>query len=836
MVRTSTPPSPPKRSPKRKVLHERSQSQSNKIPQRGLGLETKQDSFSSTVFPTKPSQVLLPSSIKKQNGGNGLFGASFAARVARAKEKVGGGENRLDIPSASNANTLGIGRSVSELRDLYENQTVSRPSTRHSTRPSSGRSTPFNSPPLRGQVLNEKVPAFGRILPSGSEEVLALPSPRDASFSIKKIASDASLPPPPPTPPNQEHPDVMAFENPSSDLEVPAEESSSPNLIALGSSSSAPEEMSGNSSSPNLVVLGHSSSRDMNPETNQSSPNIVPLQLSSAPIVDPIGPSSSPDALRLEQRSSPPPEPAAISSSPNVVQTGLSSPNYISTKYDDSPEGSPESLRTIKKRRSEMVQEQPSASTFSTPSEQFSSSPPNHEKSVTSASSVDLPFACEPASSSPLPHRKGSDRAHEDLQAAIESSPAPQIQYPVVRAPRVETSESLAVQKRAPRMLDGSFSPARCDPHLSTVPSEWSSQNIPTSSHSLDSENWSDATSIPEMPPAAYIHGRDITDSCTSIIPEADRNEATDMISDLRGPHLHNKTSGFLSFLSGDSRSSSMRSYVLRRPNSSSSLSSTVRFPAWARRYYSQGANHAFYALRPETSSSNLSQYSRPSTARTPAVEQPSISMFRPRTRSRKNARESHLLPGIGPLCSNPSQLRLSSLPLDPADPRSHWAGAEQASLDAELQNPPPLGSRSVNEWSPHLFPDNRASGRSRWLAPSIDEKSDPIFTWRNAHMVGFMLGFVFPISWFIAALLPLPPIPEMRELVHDPETGDLSLQAQLDHRTAVAEEIKYANLRWWRNLNRFMCIVGLVIIAIVVSHSLLASGYSRTGKLTLNR
>jgi len=157
-------------------------------------------------------------------------------------------------------------------------------------------------------------------------------------------------------------------------------------------------------------------------------------------------------------------------------------------------------------------------------------------------------------------------------------------------------------------------------------------------------------------------------------------------------------------------------------------------------------------------------------------------------------------------------------LALDPADPRAHWSGAEQAALEVELHHRPPVGSYLANQWSPHLFPDNRASERNRWLAPSIDEKGAPIFAWRNVHMLGFMLGFIFPISWFVAALLPLPIKPAMMEIQHDPEVGGPTLQEQLDHQAATRHEIRYENLRWWRNLNRFMAMVGLVIISIIVS------------------
>jgi hypothetical protein len=811
----------PKRSPKRKVLHERSRSQANKVPQRIGTTGAKQESNPSTPFPTKPAHILLPSSIRSRNGSGGISGASFAARVTQGKDKVAGAENRLEVPVTTSAETLGIKRSVSELRDLYEGQTASRPSTSHSTRPPSRSVTPLSSPALRGQVLGERLTGNGRYLPFESDETVVLPSPRDTSFSIKKVVSEASLPPLPPTPPDSSIRDEFPIDNSIATSDQPLIFSSSPNLIAFGSSSSAPEGSAVNSSSPNFVLLGRSSSRDLTSEIHISSDNIVPIQLASSPILNPIAP-SSPSAVQSERPSSIRSESAATSSSPNVVTLGSSSPNYVTTKYDDSPDASPDSLRTIKKRRSETVHEQPSTSTFSTSSEQFSSSPPNPGKSATSASSLGLPMPPESQTKPALLNESGRLRAHENLQTAIESSPAPEIQYPVIAAPSMNPWEDLNVQKRAPRQLPEDPSPTRWNPHVSTVPSEWSDENPLGSCRSLDTADLSDTDSIPGMPQAAHTDHGNITSSTTNMIPEADRHEATDIISDLRSPYLHSKPSGFISVLSGSSRSNSMRSIILRRPNSSSSLSSTVRFPAWARRYYSIGPSDSFYSLRPETSSSNLSQVSPPATAVPSRVERASShGFFRPRTRAGKNARESHLLPGIGPLVSNPSQpslLRVSSLPLDPADPRAHWAGAEHAAMEAELQNRPPVGSRMLNQWSPHLYPDNRASERNHWLAPSIDENGAPIFAWRNAHMVGFMVGFIFPISWFAAAFLPLPPRPAMKEVLYDPESLGPTLQEQLDHRATLAQETRYANLRWWRHLNRFMCIVGLVVVAIIVS------------------
>lgn len=809
----------PRRSPKRKVLHERSQSQTNQIPQRIPNDGLKQAIPSLTPYPTKPAHVLLPSSIKVRDGRSDISGASFAARIADGKEKAqpGASQIHLGVPRTSNPNALGIMRSVSELRDLYENKPGSRPSTSHS-RLSSGPSSSLSSPALRGQLLGERLSKHGKFLPSELEEVTFLPSPQHPSSSIKKIASEASLPPPPPTPPPQSTSSEGSLEVSSSVAEGLPNTSSSPNLIPFGSSSSVPDEATALSSSPNFIPLGHSSSQDFNSEAHVLSLNIAPLKLPSSPTFNPMLPFSS-KAIQSEHSFSPRSEPAATSSSPNVIALGSSSPNYVITKYDDSPEASVDSLRTVKKRRNEVVHEQPSTSTFSTRSEQFSSSPPDPRRVVASASTLDSPLASGGYLESSILSENSGSRAHAELQAALESSPAPEIQYPVVLAPRMNTWEDLVVQKRAPRFSSEDDAPARWNPHLSTVLSEWSAENRLGSFHTVGTDDSSDTHSIPEMPQAAYTRDRMINNSTTSILHDADRREATDTISDLRVPQLHNKTSGILSILSGSSRSNSMRSIILRRTNSSGSLHSVVRFPAWARRYYSRGPSDSFYSLPPDISSSNLCQASLPSTAlNPPTVQPPSHNLFRPRTRGGKNARESHMLPGTGPLVSNPSQHRLSSLALHPADPRSHWAGAEQSALKAELNHQPPVGSRFANQWSPHLFPDNRASGRNRWLAPSINENGAPIFTLRNAHMVGFMLGFVFPISWFIAAFLPLPAKPVMKEVVQDPEVGGLTLQEQLDRQTTIREEIRYANLRWWRNLNRFMSIVGLVVIAIIVS------------------
>lgn len=72
-------------------------------------------------------------------------------------------------------------------------------------------------------------------------------------------------------------------------------------------------------------------------------------------------------------------------------------------------------------------------------------------------------------------------------------------------------------------------------------------------------------------------------------------------------------------------------------------------------------------------------------------------------------------------------------------------------------------------------------------------------------------------IAWMIAAFLPLPPMP----------TGGISKEAtpnQTDVERAIAQDVApleqkhYQKARWWRNLNRSMSVVGVLIIVAIVS------------------
>lgn len=65
-------------------------------------------------------------------------------------------------------------------------------------------------------------------------------------------------------------------------------------------------------------------------------------------------------------------------------------------------------------------------------------------------------------------------------------------------------------------------------------------------------------------------------------------------------------------------------------------------------------------------------------------------------------------------------------------------------------------------------------------------------------------------LAWIVAAFLPLPPKPNS-ESASD-------LERALKVRTYDIEQRRYENARWWRNLNRVMIPLGIVIIALIVS------------------
>jgi len=91
----------------------------------------------------------------------------------------------------------------------------------------------------------------------------------------------------------------------------------------------------------------------------------------------------------------------------------------------------------------------------------------------------------------------------------------------------------------------------------------------------------------------------------------------------------------------------------------------------------------------------------------------------------------------------------------------------------------------------------------------------------RNVQIVMFITGFIFPLSWMIAALLPLPknPMLEMREQDNSTSNLDGSNDGPNDYirQFGPMDEARYESARWWRGLNRLLSVVGVLIIAAVI-------------------
>lgn len=77
-----------------------------------------------------------------------------------------------------------------------------------------------------------------------------------------------------------------------------------------------------------------------------------------------------------------------------------------------------------------------------------------------------------------------------------------------------------------------------------------------------------------------------------------------------------------------------------------------------------------------------------------------------------------------------------------------------------------------------------------------------------------------------IAAFLPLPPNPklEMAEVDYSQSQHDFT------RHNALADEIRYQSAKWWRTLNRGMAVIGVLVVAAIITLVVLAvkQGWAR--------
>lgn len=153
-------------------------------------------------------------------------------------------------------------------------------------------------------------------------------------------------------------------------------------------------------------------------------------------------------------------------------------------------------------------------------------------------------------------------------------------------------------------------------------------------------------------------------------------------------------------------------------------------------------------------------------------------------------------------------------LPRDPTFTSSHY--------------PRSLSASQIFTQPPHLAPSRRLSHRlSTWRAPSFDEALNTLLVTRcNRQILFFCLGFVCPLLWMVAAFLPIPPRPadaQVNANVNDLEDlngkeGRYALGVQMEMMDWEHEK-RFLKARWWRTLNRIMSVVGVAVIAAIVSN-----------------
>ncbi|KAI0399035.1 hypothetical protein F4802DRAFT_603370 [Xylaria palmicola] len=294
-----------------------------------------------------------------------------------------------------------------------------------------------------------------------------------------------------------------------------------------------------------------------------------------------------------------------------------------------------------------------------------------------------------------------------------------------------------------------------------------------------------------EHPGAVFMRGaRELPNPPVRTI--RDHDEHGDGLADLEHIHqLQSKSSrtrlGFLSRHSSD------------RSSHSTASSRTGSFtgnpiPSWARAYYGSGERRwlAAPSIISEDGDSPPSSSWVPGAS--PAPEQFDRDIHNPRRRPREI---QHNAPQALSLETSPARI-------------------------GNIRQAPKKKTSSV--WSPHLARDHRASRYNMWQPPSMTWSAESrVLGRRNIQLVLFVLGFIFPFAWMIAAVLPLPPKPGFD--IQESEKSTARSRSAEDsgpeppyRRVAPIDDSRYQSARWWRNLNRYMSIIGLLILGAVVA------------------
>lgn len=204
-----------------------------------------------------------------------------------------------------------------------------------------------------------------------------------------------------------------------------------------------------------------------------------------------------------------------------------------------------------------------------------------------------------------------------------------------------------------------------------------------------------------------------------------DQDEHGDGLTDLQAISPKPSKSGLSGFFSSTESSRNLHS----SGSTSRANSLTGSLPAWARVYYGSGERRFL-----SSASIAESDHSRPGSSAvhgssSPKTDHYLMNMYSPR----KRANQDHAPMEERPL-SDSADMDIRVMPPQDQDYRF-------------LRS---IKRKTSSIWSPHLRTDRRASRYSVWEPPSVTWTDDSgMLGRRNAQVVLFIVGFVFPFGEF---------------------------------------------------------------------------------------
>ncbi|KAH7260036.1 hypothetical protein FSOLCH5_009611 [Fusarium solani] len=289
-----------------------------------------------------------------------------------------------------------------------------------------------------------------------------------------------------------------------------------------------------------------------------------------------------------------------------------------------------------------------------------------------------------------------------------------------------------------------------------------------------------------EPPAAAYVRGLSRDPATGTIRLIRDHDEDGDGLADLEVLHHRSSRTRMGKFLMSYASDRSLRS----------TASFNAAVPTWAKVYYGSG-ERKWLAAQPSMESmySEFSDSQPPASflSRTPSQDANVTNIHNPRRRPRE------------PVPRRRSEA--GSMDITPAPPAHP--------VMTVVRN---LKKQTSSIWSPHLARDRRPFQHSIWQPPTSDwEARSELTGRRNAQVTMFVVGFIFPLAWMFAACMPLKPV-QSEDTERNHSTSKLEVRRNPSGQTIPEEDHVFTSAIWWRKVNRGMSIIGLLMVGAIIA------------------